>query len=1257
MNTLAGAARLLAMSIIITVGFGSTGTAHGGSYLISGFEDEGDHALVHDGDDVVEVTSRLDGEVSHSGSSSLRINHLLPAGGGGYSIVFEDFNALEFPSDAWALEFHLRAATAQNLRLQFRVVEHSGEPWEVTLPYSIPDEVADEWRRVAVPFAWFSLISWQRRNGRLDLEDLATITIEVRAGGNEDQADGLWMDTLKVISSEHVVTVHDERPEGFHPLVLEGVFDSDAIAYLENPLDGDFHTGEWEHRSLPAEHFPQEDLAQLGEIPFRMPPLSDGENNNIRSNGQSVSGFQSGGYSAVFVLASGKFGDQTGDLVFHYEDGSRESRALKISDWSMRPQFEEEIGVLLPYAYRRNRIDRDREPRLFIQSVAIDSSRSLKSITLPVNDYLKIFGMTLFDGEEPPGVGMMADAPLAELDPRYFMPEMEAVNFLDAKATEVGVLGGYVRHRMGSHVLEIPTLNGFLAYTADARELPHSRLHWHRYQNRNRGYTLGGIHVSSTSENPAVIDLLDGTCVVYSMEVGRMVGEEEMSETLRVYHSRAWPAALHEIEGPAFSWLDDQRGNDLHLTIPIEGGHETFEHSAGMAFPIPVEPWILIWNSVPESLHRESSVEDVRSFGAPVLLVLERTPDRIHGTSQQFGGSVGIAFDYTDQAGRVAAMPLFGIRTIPGPTTLEWKDSGVPEEIITHARTWSRRLQRFPVGHHQAASLTNDGQRVTITDSFDWKELESDWEVEALPFTPLPPVAILAGRNGYPVELPMNIIDGGISAIHGPFIGLEDSQSSHTIPISPYVSSMVTLGDVSDLPLVDEARLKFADRLSNEIPDNLDGHLYISDISQDVARLRYQAPARLIMGDDPHREEFARRVVRNALDPQNLKLEKEPLSDQFFLMDHRFWAKDQPYDKEWSIGFILQGLWCHAYYHDDWEFIEENWNVISGLYNYYRIFFDWTTASTYTMTTGTGANSDGIRIAFDGMLAHARMAAAIGRTADHEEAVVRSARQQMSLYATWHAKRWAADHDYLISRYQHVREEDTEMLFSPDHLWSEFVTTNAAFPETDFFQTTHALYLFNLAHLMFLRDFGIHEDRLREWLFQRVPELHPDWCDGNVWPEFGGRYYGDSSVMALLVARSFLFPERWQELWNCLQMATDNTAVMEQWYSPEPLVPMVLASMITGHGPLVIIPVDTYSIGRNHFSAGELEQNVVLTSLIYRERELVLRPGAYRPLRVTINESQVEPVQSSTSDSWSVQLPSVQPGEQLDIMVYYEVME
>lgn len=1248
MRRFALAARLLATTIILQAGGSDGGQTP--PPPVAGFESDEGHVFINVNTD---ATATIDSGHAHSGTSSLRIDHDLPRRSSGYEILFRDVHPGHLPPEPWGLEVYARASTPQELSFLFRLEEESGELWDASVTFTTSEETIGQWRRVVVPFAWLHLITWERRDGILDLDKLRSITLTVRPSGGAAQEGALWLDSFRFIDARNDVSAAGDATEGFVPLDLTNVFDSDAIAWRSNPTDGDFHTGAWEPRTLPAEHFPQEAQAALAGIPFLMPPYGDGLNNHIRSNGQYLAGFPREGYTAAYFLGSGKFGDQTGDVLLEYTDGTTSAAALQISDWSMRPQFEETVGLLLPYAYFRNEIDRAREPRLFIQSVAVDPGRELASIRVPVNDFLKIFGITLSTAEEPPAIGMMADAPIGELDPRYHMPPREELDFT-GPAEEVGVLGGYLRRRMGGHVLEIPTHNGFLTHTADARELPLSRLHWHRYQNRGQGYTLGGVHVPSEAESPARVEMDHGTSLIYTTRILRSGGDGAVEETFTARHSRAWPAAFHHIEGPEFQWYDDHRGNNLHATIPTANGTETFDIAPGAELPIPAEPWILFWNSVPANLHRESNTEDVRSFGTPMLLVPERMPDSIIGAPGPYG-SLGLTFRHGGAAGHFAAMPLQGILTVDGAETLEWAAEGVPEPVIEQARTWAARLQLFPAASERDATVDEEAGTVTISETFEWIEMDSQWDIEPLPFAPIPPVVLLARANGYDAVLPGGIVDGHVSTFYGPLFGVEGDTTSYTIPLSPYTSSMVTLGNTTGVPLLEEARSELAGITEVTAGDVADFHS-VSDISADVANLRYQAPLRLLLGEAPLRREYSNRVVRNALQPYNLKLEKEPLSNQFFLMDDRFWAKDEAYDKEWSVGFILQGLWSNAYYNNDWDYIAENWNEISGLYRYYRVIFDWATNSTFTMTTGSGANSDGIRIAFDGMLAYARMAGALGMDEARHDALVRSARQQLSLFASWHSKRWAADHDYLISRYNHVREEETEMLFSPDHLWSEFLTTNAAFPETDFFQTTHALYLFNLAHLMFLMDYGIHEARLREWLFERVPELHPEWCDGNARPAWGGRYYGDSSVMTLLVARAILFPGSLAENWECLRSSIDGTAVLDQWYGPRGVVPMVLAGMITGRAPLVIVPVLSYATEANTFDAESGVQRILLTATDSGEAALRIRTRGYTPVSVSVEGETI----AFTADAGSGELVvplAADAGESREIIVHYEGVE
>jgi hypothetical protein len=1182
--------------------------------ILADFEDPTAIAppVLRDEDPSKDDDSKLDESVAHSGSRSLRVDYDFARRRNSVNMGPFAVYTASIPDDAWGLEFHVRSEEAATLRLLLRLEEYSLEVWDADLPLIIDKESAGQWQRVRIPLAWFRLITWERRDGRLNLADLASLRINVRGGTNDPQAGTLWVDSVQLVDAVHIVPPTTVNEDGYLPIDLDGAFDTDAIAWRTLPTDGDFHTGEWEPRTLPAENFPEEAIADFGGVPFRTPPKRDGANNHFRSNGQVIRGFQPGKFTVAYVLASGKFGDQIGDAALQYSDGTEQKVALRISDWSMTPQFSESIGLLLPYAYHRSQLDRYREPRLFVQSLRVDPERELIGIRLPTNDYLKVFGITLTNRDDFPKVGEFSDHPLAVLDPRLEMADKATIDFTQP-VKPVGVLGGYVVRRSGSYGLDIPTHNGFLTFTADARHLPQGLLVWHNFQNRQ--FRLGGVEVPSETSVIGEVEFLDQVTLRYHGQTS----VDGQQHPVSMHVSRAWPGAMYDVDASTFSWIDSPERTQLYALFPTTDDEQIVPLRRDTILPEMSEPWILLFHRVPEDMQ---PTHETRDFASPILVVLERKPQSMTPRSATPPLSAGIDFQFEGAAGKVSAMPLFGIRRIEAGETRQWADDGVPADTIEAARVWSRRLQRFPVALSQEYLVDEDAGTVTIRDSFKWMTMQSEWGVSAEVFTPLSPTVMLAADNGYGMLLPADLIRTSVSTFYGPLAGRKASGITYTIPIADHVSSMLTLTRATGHPLLEEARAQLTRRIDESIPDDLDGFTSISDISQDVAQLRLISPSRLQIGDDPQRVAYARAVVENAFKDYNLKLEKEPQTGQYYLMDDRFWAKDALYDKEWSIGFILQGLWSHAYYDNDWGFIADHWNDIRGLYRYYQLHFDWATNSTFTMTTGSGANSDGMRIAYDGMLAMARMAGSIDDDATREDAVVRSARQRLSLYASWFGAQWAADHDYVMARNRHVRPEEAELRFSPDHLWSEFFTNNTSHT-TDFFQTNHAFFAFNLAHLTFLHDVGLDESRLRSWIFETIPQLHPNWCDGNARVPGGGRYYGDAHAMSLLIARAILFEGTLEDAFDCLRQATDGTAVMEEWYAPTGLIPMMLSATITGSAPRVIVPVQRFAIIESTYDVQAGLQRVVLERTRGGNDILRIRSIADMPTRVTVNGQDI----------------------------------
>lgn len=1151
-----------------------------------------------------------------SGDNALRIEYGLPSR---KAILESQINVSagerHTEEEPWGLKISHAVDGDKPLRCEVTLVESSNERWTTDLLLTNGSDNRGQWQETVIPLPWFKLVTWERRNGILEVGDTSRIIL--RLSSTSDATSGtLSIDSFQFVDSSHVISLKDSAP--FALVDLSSVYDTDSIAGLNDPRDGDFNTGEWEPRTFPAELMPKAEVVTLSGIPFLPPPTARGEKNTIRSNRQTLHGFDDRQFSAAYFLAASKFGDQSGDVTIHYTDGSTSTVALYVSDWSMEPMHEEAVAIKLPYAYHLDKRDRARTPRLFVQSIMIDSKKKLARIELPQNDFLRVFAITLTESDPPQPVGALEARSRVERDPRYALAtRMESIDFSEP-VVPVGVFGGAVVARSGSHSIDIPTLNGFLCFVVEGRHLPRSLLGWHNFQNRSAPFPLGGIQTDMEPVGPASLDLLDSTSLRHSIELV----DGNKTATMAMYASRAWPAAFYDMEFPECYWYDADEGGELWTSYIRDGKQYSEPVQPGTELPTPDEPWILLWHRIEDGIETAEAPGNRRDFAAPMLLVLEKKPARINATDAPGRRGTRLHFQTEAQNQRISVMPLYGIRRVDAAETRSWAANGIPDPVVVECRAWAARLQRFPIKLQETQHVDESTWSVTLSESFEWLQMKSDWEMEPVEVMPYPPAVILASDNGYPVEFQLEPQRTSLSTLYGPFTFSPGRSTTYTLPLSPYTRLMPVFGDVDGHPLspaIKERLLEIADRA---LPEDLSTHPYISDIAWDLAMLRLHAPLHLIVGPNQRRTDYGHGVVRNALKDQNLKIEKEPVTSQYFLMDDRFWARNAAYDKEWCIGFMLQGLWSEAYYLDDFEFIAANWQKVQGLYRYYQIFFDWPTGSTWTMTTGIGANSDGIRIAYEGMLATARMARAVGDEALWNDAIVRTARQGASLYASWFASPWAAENGYAMKAGRHVRYSEIDARFSPDHIWSEYFTNNASH-RGDFFQATHALFAFNAAHLMFLHDTGLAERFVRPWTFEHMPELHPHWCDGNVRGP-NGHFYGDGSAMCHLIARALLFSAPVEESLACLDKATIDTEVMKQWYTPIGLAPIALASMVTAIAPIVQAPVGDTRVLSNRYSASTRTQNVVLRGTRNAESLIRIRFWQSKPVSVSVNGEAVD---------------------------------
>lgn len=1167
---------------------------------------------------------------------SFRVNFELPASANSVHIELPIAGAFTLPSSPWGIELWAKMDGPHPVYLTLMVRETDGQLWRYGLPIRTENK-ASEWQRLLVEFDWLQLITWERTDGRFDANRLKTLSLRIEnSNTNSPQKGSLWLRSFKIVSAvkKTVPTVQD----AFTTLDLTAAYDSDGVAFREDPLDGDFHTGEWEHRALPAESFPRDRQAVYLGIPFRMPDVADGLDNHIRCNGQELTGWAERGYSALYFLATGKFGPQMGDVTLVYADGSTSKVLLEISDWTGGPTANDEVALLFPLTYHNKGIEA-RQPKLYIQSVRVDPSRPLRAIQLPYSDFLKVFALTLSSAETPPKVGVLQDKSRDTVYPHYAMKPLAELTF-DAPARSVGVFGGYLARNGRSYRLSEPLSNGGCVFALDATGLAKepigSAIFWEHFNPDGSPYRLGTMRAPGVASGLVRSELLGWTCIRYTRDIERNNG----IVPFHVYLSRAFPAALYQTDLADLSWEDPTENGPGMVSFVSGSTCATQPLDPGRTLPALDAPWILLWHAGGGS----------REFDIPLLIVLERRPAAIT-IGRSLLGSIEIRLNHPDGAGCVAVMPLFGIRQVPYAETKAWAEKGLPEDVVERCRRWTARIGAFPLGIDEAGSVDEAAGTVTIRNEAKCHEMKSEWGIAPEHVILLPPVLALARSNGYAVSTVPELLDAKCDTFYGPMLLAPDRSLSYTIPLPHGVTHMLAPANVKNSETAATILQELASLISEELPKD-PSKPPTSDVCGGLSIVRAFAPVHLQIGADPRRDAYCATVARSALLDQNLKVEKEPLSGQFYLMDDTFWAKDAAYDKEWAIGYILQGFWNYAHYDDDSAFLRDNWDRIRGLYRYYQIIFDWATCSTFTMVEGFGANSDGSRIAAEGILAMARMARMTGDETIWTDACLRSAKQMLSLYATWFAPQWAADHNYVTARNRRVPPENAELRFAPDASWWETHTCNVSIP-IEFFQATHALYLYNLSNLLFLHDTGLDESRLRSWLCETMPALHPAWFDGNEkCAAEGGRYYGSEYTMAHLVSRALLFHEDMKTLYDYYLRSSRNTRVTKEWYSPRGTAPFALSAMVTGAAPLVIAPVNTYRVVENVYDAAALTTLVTLQPLGAQADTLWIRCWKQPVLSVQVGGAPVGISYDAKTDFLTIPIPA-QSGSAVNVTVCY----
>jgi len=180
-------------------------------------------------------------------------------------------------------------------------------------------------------------------------------------------------------------------------LDLRPFLNNDAISAQSNLWDGAF-SGDWD--SIPAEELPpSEQMLTVDGQPFFFPSKADGALNNIACEGQSIplvagAGAESGGPWSRLLLLGAAQHDEESEVEITYADGSRERLALRLSSIYGTAVFGEKMAVQTTHLHTPWG-DKPKTTCLYVQELPLDPLKQPSYVTLPDNDDIHIFAMTL----------------------------------------------------------------------------------------------------------------------------------------------------------------------------------------------------------------------------------------------------------------------------------------------------------------------------------------------------------------------------------------------------------------------------------------------------------------------------------------------------------------------------------------------------------------------------------------------------------------------------------------------------------------------------------------------------------------------------------------------------------------------------------------------------------------------------------------------------------------------------------------------
>lgn len=176
-----------------------------------------------------------------------------------------------------------------------------------------------------------------------------------------------------------------EQAAGDYLVGLASGYDHGSIASAAHPDDGNFDGFGW---SYAAEIRPTEGLVVLADIRSR----SERRGRCLQHRGSARAEPRAGrpAHRPRRVLAAAGQGNDDGTAVVSHADGLATTVPVRVTDWAAgQPAFDESVAVAAPNRGKAGQGRGSAQINIYAHTVSLDSTRTVRSITLPDDQRLK----------------------------------------------------------------------------------------------------------------------------------------------------------------------------------------------------------------------------------------------------------------------------------------------------------------------------------------------------------------------------------------------------------------------------------------------------------------------------------------------------------------------------------------------------------------------------------------------------------------------------------------------------------------------------------------------------------------------------------------------------------------------------------------------------------------------------------------------------------------------------------------------------